>query len=60
MKGTTMNNIATARAKTESFLPATLLVPSMLAVNTLALFALNSLGHIPNWIKTAATLFLSF
>ena len=61
MKGTTMNNIATAaRTKAESLMPATLVLPTMLAVNTLALFALNSLGGIPDWIKTAAALFLSF
>lgn len=60
MKGTTMNNLATARTRAESFLPANLLIPSMLAVNTLALFTMNSLGGIPNWIKTAAALFLSF
>ena len=55
-----MNNLATARTKTESLLPAAMLVPSMLVVNTFALFALNYAGGIPNWIKTAAALFLSF
>jgi hypothetical protein len=56
-----MSNFATAaRSKAESLMPVTLLVPSMLAVNTLALFALNTVGGIPNWIKTAAALFLSF
>jgi len=60
MKGTTMNYIATARTKAESLMPATLVLPTMLAVNTLALFALNSVGGIPNWIKTAAALLLSF
>ena len=55
-----MNYIATARTKAESLMPATLVLPTMLAVNTLALFALNSLGGIPNWIKTAAALLLSF
>jgi hypothetical protein len=55
-----MNNLATARTKAESLVPASVLLPSMLAVNTVALFALNSLGDIPNWIKTAAALFLAF
>jgi hypothetical protein len=55
-----MNNLATARSKVESLMPAAVLVPSMLVVNTFALFALNSIGGIPNWVKTAATLFLSF
>ncbi len=32
----------------------------MLAVNTLALFALERLGGVPDWIKTAAALFLAF
>jgi hypothetical protein len=60
MRGTTMNNLATARTKTESLIPAAMLVPSMLVVNTFALFALNYAGGIPNWVKTAAALFLSF
>jgi hypothetical protein len=55
-----MNNLATARTKAESLVPANVLLPSMLAANTLALFALNSLGSIPNWLKAAAALFLSF
>ncbi|HEX9161912.1 MAG TPA: hypothetical protein VF980_09430 [Thermoanaerobaculia bacterium] len=55
-----MNTIATARTKAVSLVPATLLLPSMLAANTLALFALNTLGGIPDWIKTAAALFLAF
>lgn len=56
-----MNNLATVRSKAaESLVPATLVLPSMLAVNTLALFALNWLGGIPHWVKTAAALFLSF
>lgn len=56
-----MMNIATARTKAaESLIPATVVLPSMLAVNTLALFALDWLGGIPNWVKTAAALFLSF
>ena len=56
-----MNNLATAvRSKAESLMPAAMLVPSMLVVNTFALFALNSIGGIPNWVKTAAALFLSF
>jgi hypothetical protein len=55
-----MNNIATARSKAESLVPANVLLPSMLAINTLALFALNYVGGIPNWLKTAAALFLAF
>lgn len=56
-----MNNIAAeARTKVESLVPATYLLPSMLALNTLVLFALDRLGQIPGWIKAAAALFLAF
>ncbi|HEV8658937.1 MAG TPA: hypothetical protein VGS96_09915 [Thermoanaerobaculia bacterium] len=55
-----MNNLAEARSKAESLVPAAYLLPSMLAVNTIALFALDRLGEIPSWLKTAAALFLAF
>lgn len=55
-----MNNLATARTKAESLVSAQYLLPSMLAVNTAALFALDWMGGLPNWLKTAAALFLSF
>ena len=56
-----MNNLATARSKAaDALVPASVLLPSMLAANTLALFALNSIGGIPNWLKAAAALFLAF
>ena len=56
-----MNNLAAAaRTKTESLVPTAYLLPTMLAVNTVALFALDRLGQIPGWIKAAAALFLSF
>lgn len=55
-----MNNFAQARTKTESFLTANYLLPSVLVVNTAALVALNHLGGIPNWLKTAAALLLAF
>ena len=58
-----MNNLvqAEARTKVESALSSTSwLLPAMLAANTLALFALEQLGGIPNWIKTATALFLAF
>ncbi len=61
MRGTPMNNLAAeARTKAESLVPTAYLLPTMLAVNTLALFALDRLGQIPGWIKAAAALFLSF
>ncbi len=55
-----MNNLAEARSKAESLVPAAYLLPSMLAVNTIALFALDRLGEIPSWLKSAAALFLAF
>lgn len=55
-----MNNFAAARTRAESLLTANYLLPTTLAVNTLALFALEQLGGIPNWVKTAAALFLAF
>lgn len=35
-------------------------LPALLAVNTMALVALERLGGIPNWLKSAAALFLAF
>lgn len=56
-----MNNIATTtRTKIESLLSIQVLLPAMLGVNTLALVALDRLGAFPDWIKTAAALFLAF
>jgi hypothetical protein len=52
-----MNNIAQTRSTAVS-LPSAL--PVMLALNTFALLALEQLGSIPTWIKSAAALFLSF
>jgi hypothetical protein len=60
MRGTSMNNVAQTRGKLISILSAQYLVPAMLGVNTLALVALDQAGNIPDWIKTAAALFLSF
>jgi len=56
-----MNNIAQTRTtRIESALSATYVLPAVLAVNTVALLALNALGGIPVWIKSAAALFLAF
>ena len=35
-------------------------MPMILAVNTFALLALERLGGIPQWIKSAVALFLAF
>ena len=58
-----MNNIAQTRTSTtklEAALSASYVLPGMLALNTVALLALDRLGGIPQWIKTAAALFLAF
>ncbi len=60
-----MNNVAQNRqaigtTRLESVLSASYVLPSMLALNTLALLALDRLGGIPQWVKAAAALFLSF
>jgi hypothetical protein len=64
-----MNNAAQTRilrlrsgaaTRLETALSATYVLPGMLAVNTVALLALDRLGGIPQWVKTAAALFLSF
>jgi len=56
-----MNNFAQTRiSKLESAIPAGYVLPALLAVNTVALLALDSLGGIPEWIRSAAALFLSF
>ena len=56
-----MNNVAQTRTtRLEAAFSAAYVLPSLLAVNTVALFALDQLGGIPTWIKTAAALFLQF
>lgn len=56
-----MNNVAQTRTtRLETALSASYVLPGVLAVNTVALLALDYLGGIPQWIKTAAALFLSF
>ena len=55
-----MSNVAHTRAKVASAVSTHYLLPAMLSVNTLALFALERLGGIPDWIKTAAAMFLAF
>lgn len=56
-----MTNFAQTRStRLETVLSAQYALPAILTVNTVALFALERLGGIPTWIKTAAALFLSF
>jgi hypothetical protein len=56
-----MNNIAQTRTtRIESVLSTAYVLPAMLAVNTVALLALDQIGGIPQWVKAAAALFLAF
>jgi hypothetical protein len=64
-----MNHIAQTRilrlrsaqsTRLESALSATYVLPGMLALNTVALLAVDYLGGIPQWVKSAAALFLAF
>lgn len=56
-----MNNVARTRAtKLETVLSANVVLPAMLAANTIALVALEHLGGIPQWVKSAVALFLAF
>ncbi|MEA2164621.1 MAG: hypothetical protein QOK37_2748 [Thermoanaerobaculia bacterium] len=52
-----MKSIAQTRSNAISVQYA---LPMLLAVNTFALLAINQLGGIPDWIKSAAALLLSF
>ncbi|MFL6246963.1 MAG: hypothetical protein ACJ74H_13110 [Thermoanaerobaculia bacterium] len=54
-----MNNVART-TRIESALSATYVLPAILAVNTVALLALDQIGGIPQWVKAAAALFLAF
>ena len=52
-----MKSIAETRSTAIS---AQYALPMLLAINTFALLAIDQLGGIPAWIKSAAALFLSF
>lgn len=52
-----MKSIADTRSNAISVQYA---LPMLLTVNTFALLAIDQLGGIPDWIKSAAALFLSF
>ncbi len=56
-----MNNLAAqTNTNIESTLPVSWALPTILAANTFALLALDQIGGIPSWIKTATAVFLSF
>ena len=48
------------RRKVEATVHAGYALPAMLGLNTVLLFALDSSGAIPQWLRVAATLFLQF
>ncbi|MEA2237180.1 MAG: hypothetical protein QOC81_1904 [Thermoanaerobaculia bacterium] len=52
-----MKSIADTRSNAISVQYA---LPMLLAVNTFALLAIDQLGGIPDWIKSAVALLLSF
>ena len=52
-----MKSFAESRSQAVSM---SAMLPMILAVNATALLALERLGGIPNWIKSAVALFLSF
>ncbi len=54
-----MNPAAETRSNVVSIVSAYSL-PTLLALNTFALLALDRLGQIPVWLKSAVALFLSF
>jgi hypothetical protein len=59
-RGVTMNQVAeTTRSNAVSNL-STYALPMLLAINTFALLALDRLGEVPSWIKSAVAVFLAF
>lgn len=55
-----MSQIARTAVKLVSGEQIAYSLPAALAVNTLLLLGLDSQGLLPEWIKTAAALFLAF
>lgn len=59
-RGDTMNHIAETRSTALTGVTSSYTLPMVLAINTFALLALEQLGQIPSWIKSAVALFLAF
>ncbi len=55
-----MNDIAETRSTPLTTVTSSYTLPMVLAINTFALLALEQLGQIPAWIKSAVALFLAF
>ena len=60
MRGLTMQDIAETTRSTALSNASSYALPMLLAINTFALLALDRLGQIPSWIKSAVALFLAF
>jgi hypothetical protein len=52
-----MNNVAETRSNA---MASSYALPMLLGINTFALLALDRLGQIPSWLKSAVALFLAF
>jgi len=59
-RGVTMSDVAETRSTTLPTVTSSYTLPMVLAINTFALLALEQLGSIPVWIKSAVALFLAF
>jgi len=55
-----MNNVAETTRSNTLANACSCALPMVLAINTSALLALDRLGGIPSWIKSAVAVFLSF
>ena len=59
-RGVTMNNVAETTRGSALSNATSYALPMLLAINTFALLALDRLGEIPSWIKSAVAVFLAF
>jgi hypothetical protein len=50
----------TAETRTTAAVSVQAALPILLAANTFALLAIDRMGALPEWIKSAAALFLAF
>lgn len=55
-----MNDVAETRSSALPNITVSYTLPMVLAINTFALLALDQLGQIPAWIKSAVALYLAF
>jgi len=55
-----MNNVAETTRSNALSIASSYALPMLLAINTFALLALDRLGEVPSWIKSAVAVFLAF